>query len=196
MDILVVSFSRARREEPFISKREITTYFAHEMHHVGFRAQMDRLRRSLTLDEVSERALGFVAGLVSEGSATYLINGNRKIETLREGRSYAKFFTMGDDLLRLCGEIVESILNGEIEDDDDYSIATQPLLGMGLHAAGAAMMHVIDLGSGIESIMKVIGDPRLLLLEYNLAAEKIQTEPHTQRVYRFDRETTERLASL
>ena len=115
MDMLVMSFSRARRGEPFISKEEITDYFAHEMHHVGFSAQMDRLRSSLTLDEVSERALGFVAGLTSEGSATYLVNGHRDIEKIKERRSCAEFFAMGDDLLRLCDEILKSILNGEME---------------------------------------------------------------------------------
>jgi hypothetical protein len=196
MDLLLMSFSKTRRGEPLISRKEVVAYFAHEMHHVGFHSLMDRLRGSLTLEKRGERALVFISGLVAEGSATYLINGDRNIENIKEGKSYAKFFEMDGGLLRLCDEVLRAILDREIENDDEYFVATRPLLGMGFHAAGSLMMHVIDRGSGLESIKKILEDPRLLLQEYNSAVEKIQSSPATDGVYRFDEETTERIAEL
>jgi hypothetical protein len=194
IDLIVASFSRIRRGEPFMNEQEITAYFAHEMHHVGFGGQMERLGATLVLDETGEMALGFVAGLVSEGSATYLISADRDIESMRTGRSYARYFAMGDTLLSLCDGILAGILNGEISNEDDYSLATRPLLGMGVHSAGSLMMYVIDCGSGLEAVMKVIEDPRLLLQEYERAAQTIQSDSGAEPVYRFDAEVVENFA--
>ena len=194
MDVIVMSFSRARRGEPFVNGQEVTAYFAHEMHHVGFGEQMERLDDTSALDERGQRALGFVRGLVAEGTATYLITADRDIEKIRTGRSYAKYMAMGDSLLSLCDGILAGILDGEIASDDDYSLATRPLLGMGLHTAGSLMIHVIDRGSGLAAVMEVVEDPRFLLWEYGRAAQKIQSDPAAEPVYRFDVDVAESFA--
>lgn len=194
MDLIVTSFSRMRRGELFMSGQEITAYFAHEMHHVGFMDQMERLENTLILEERGERALRFVTGLVSEGSATYLINADRDIESIRTGRSYAKYFAVDGGLLNLCERILAHILDGEIASEDEYSLATRPLLGMGFHSAGSLMIHVIDSGSNLEAVMKVIEDPRLLLQEYEKAAQKVRADPGADPVYRFDGDVIERFA--
>ncbi|MFX1265695.1 MAG: DUF5700 domain-containing putative Zn-dependent protease, partial [Promethearchaeota archaeon] len=168
----------------------------HEMHHVGYHDLSSYKFSQLRLNEKQSRVYGFVSGLVAEGSATYLINGHRDMDFIRNNRRYAGYFNLDDDLREICEDILQSILNGHIENDDDYSKATEPLLGMGYHAAGSMIMHVIYHAGGLEPVMRVLQDPRLLLIEYNGAAEKLMTESKSDSIYLFDEELVDIISHM
>lgn len=194
MDLLNMSFS-PDGVKPLVES-DIIEFFAHEMHHIGFgalsRSRLDQLR----LNEMQQRAYGFVSGLVAEGSATYLINGHRDIERIRSHRHYAEFFESETDLREICEDVLRSIEDGRIENDDDYSRATEPLLGMGVHAAGSLIVQVIDQAGGLDPVMGVLQDPRRLLLEYNDAARELMTQSESDSIYLFDEEVVNMVADM
>jgi hypothetical protein len=195
MDFMVMSFSRSRRGEPFISEIEIIDYFAHEMHHVGYSRLKEKIRMA-TKDENLERAIGFISGLISEGSATYMINNHRSIDMMKSNRRYARYFELEGGLLQTCQGILISILNGDIQSDDDYSKATEPLLGMGYHAAGSLMMSVIDQVGGLETIFRILQDPRLFLVEYNRAAENLNSKSGQDMKYIYNEKIATKLSEI
>ena len=173
IDILNFTRSRSRPGRSHITETEVIEYFAHEMHHVEFSTIIEKKQRDLQLNERTNRAFGCLAGLVSEGSASYLINGHRDIESMRDNRNYRPYFAMGDTLLNLCENVLRSTLDGEIQNDEEYYRATRRLLGSGYHVTGSILLNVINEVNGIEPIMAIISDPRRLLLEYNRAGKDL-----------------------
>jgi hypothetical protein len=194
MDVLNMSFSCDNRKENFISDKEIMNYFAHEMHHIGYSNLRKRQYDNLILDDNETRALGFISGLLSEGSATYLISWNKDIDVMKN--RYRKFFDMGDGLLDICSQILESIFQGKIKNVDDYSLATRPLLGMGYHAAGSRMIHIIYQAGGLKPIMKIMEDPRTFVVEYNNAAKNVMQNPESDKQYLFDSDLAIRVSKI
>ncbi len=194
MDLLNMTYS-PRGVKPFVES-DIIHFFAHEMHHVGYGHLRDRILSQLRLNEKENRAFGFVSGLVAEGSATYLVNGHRDIDFIKNHRSYACYFNLKSDLREICESILQSIFNGYILNDDDYSKATEPLLGMGYHAAGALMMHVIYQAGGLEPVKRVLRDPRLFLIEYNKAADELMEMTESDSAYLFDEELVNRITNM
>ena len=186
MDVLIMIFSRAYRNRPHIIDSEVIEYFAHEMHHVGFSEVVEPLNHTLHLDEKEGRAFGVLKGLTAEGSATYLVSNHRDIESMRQLPRYARYFEKGDSLLGIVQDILFGVLSGEIATDDDYNRANTLRLGHGYHVTGSVIFHVIDQAEGWESMMKVISDPRLILEEYNKAAEKLNGQ--SESVFYFDTE--------
>jgi hypothetical protein len=184
MDVLNMTFSRAYRGRAHITDSEVIEYFAHEMHHVGFGEIFEQLHHDLSLDDSEERAFRFLEGIAAEGSATYLINGHQSIESLRQSPSYARYFEQGDTLLHIAEDVLRKLLSGQIVTDDEYDRVNTIQLEHGYHVTGSMIFHVIDQAGGMESMMKVISDPRQLLAEYNAAAEKLESEGET--VYLFD----------
>jgi len=170
--------------------------FAHEMHHIGYRNLSKNIRGQLRLDEMEGRAFEFISGLVAEGSATYLINGHCDINLIKSHRRYIRYFELEKDLREICEGILRSILDGHIVNDDDYSKATKQLLGMGYHAAGSMIMHVIHQANGLEHIMRVLQDPRLLLIEYNKAAGDLMAESESTSIYLFDEELVKAVTDI
>jgi hypothetical protein len=184
MDLLNMSYSPGGAK-PF-AESEIIDFFAHEMHHIGYRNLSKNKLSQLRLKEMEVRAFEFISSLVAEGSATYLINGHRDINLINSHRRYAGYFDLENDLREICERILQSILAGHIENDDDYSKATEQLLGMGYHAAGSMIMHVIYQAGGLEPIIRVLQDPRQFLIEYNMAAEDMMAKPESDPFYLFD----------
>ncbi len=194
MDMLSMSYS-PKGVKPLVES-DIIDFFAHEMHHVGYSTlRNDRLSR-LELNEMEKRAFGFLSGLVAEGSATYLISGHGDINSIIGNRRYARYFDLDRDLREICEDILHSVMDGRIENDDDYSKAIEPLLGMGYHSAGSIIMHVIDEAGGQKSIMRVLQDPRLFLAEYNKAAEDLMARSEPDSIYLFDEDLANILANI
>jgi hypothetical protein len=194
MDLLNMSYS-PRGVKSFVES-EIIDFFAHEMHHVGYGELSDYKFGQLRLGEYEDRAYGFISGLVAEGCATYLINGHCDINLIKSHRRYAEYFDLESDLREICERIQQSILSGHIENDDDYSEVTEPLLGMGYHAAGSMITHVIYQAGGLEPIMGVLQDPRLFLVEYNKAAENIMAKSESDTIFLFDEELVNTVTNM
>jgi len=194
MDLLNMSYSK-QDAKPLIES-EIIDYFAHEMHHVGFHKLSHNLINRLKLDEVQKVVYGFVAGLVAEGSATYLINGHQDFSSIKNNRRYIKYFNLEKGLLEICEGVLHSIFNGNIQGEDDFSLATKELLGMGYHAAGSQMIHVIDQAEGVEAIMKILKDPRLFFIKYNEAAKRLMAKPGTHSYYLFKKKLVNTIKNL
>ncbi|UCG51634.1 MAG: hypothetical protein JSW58_15850 [Candidatus Latescibacterota bacterium] len=194
MDLLNMSYS-PKGVKPLVESK-IIDFFAHEMHHVGYQDLRNKILSQLSLNETHDRAFGFVSGLVAEGSATYLINGHCDIDLIKNDRRYAEYFTLENDLREISEGILNSILDGHIENEDDYSKATEQLLGMGYHSAGSLIMHVIYQADGLEAIMEVLQDPRRLFVEYNKAAEGLMAKPGSDSLYLFDEDLVEMVAHM
>jgi hypothetical protein len=147
---------------------EQVEFFAHEIHHVGLGRILDRQRQTLHPDAAEGRGLDFVTSLVMEGSATYLINAHRDLGSMRKDPLYADFLKQGDGLLATCQDILREIRKSSA-DAEGYDRATAPLAGNGWHSAGAMMLAAIDAHGGLEAVMAVLDDPRVLLVAYNRA---------------------------
>jgi len=183
-DLLVMTFSRIRKGVPQISQDEITEFFAHEMHHLGLSRILAEKQNTLNMNTQEELIFRVLSSLVSEGSATYLINGHRDINSIRDNPSYSEYFKDINNLLMTYESILNSIDNNEIKTNIDFEEATASLLGHSYHSAGSHMLSIIDQASGLESIMSILDDPRQLLSIYNNSVQKLNQV--TNPVYLFD----------
>jgi hypothetical protein len=176
VDLLMLSFLDGMGRRPYDAETNLLEFFAHEMHHLGFSQIKAERRAALDLDNREELAFGLLSSVVSEGSATYLINGHRDFQRVLAGSgSISRLADQGDELLASCGRVLSALQAGEITDREQYDAATDFLLGSGAHAAGALMLSRIDRGSGLDTIMAVVDDPRRLLIEYNRAVGRIES---------------------
>ena len=194
MHLLSMSYS-PKGVKPLVES-DIISFFAHEMHHVGYGELRNNKLSQLSMDQAEKRAFGFVSGLVAEGSATFLINGHRDIDFIKNHRRYAKYFGLEDDLRKICEDILQSVLSDDTKNDDDFNRAREPLLGMGYHAAGSVIMDVIYREGGKEPVMRILRDPRRLLAEYNNAARSLMEESDSNTIYLFNEELAHTIAHL
>ena len=183
-DLLVMTFSRIRKGLPHISRKEITEFFAHEMHHLGLSRILGAKKNTLNMNLQEKLIFRFLSSLVSEGSATYLINGHRDIKGIRNNPSYSEYFNEINNLLKTCDSILNSIFNDEIKTETEFDQATASLLGHSYHSAGSYMLSIIDQTSGVESIMSILDDPRKLLSIYNNSV--MQLNNTTNSIYMFN----------
>jgi hypothetical protein len=164
------------------------------MHHLGLSQIRAEHRAVLDLDTRENLAYGLLSSVVSEGSATYLINGHRDFQRVLAGSgSISRLAGEGDGLLASCGRVLSALQAGEITDREQYDAATDFLLGSGAHTAGALMLSRIDRGSGLDTIMAVVADPRKLLIEYNRAVGRIESR---EAFHSFDPELAASVAVL
>lgn len=98
----------------------------------------------------------------------------------------------GDELLALAEQILTKITQDDI-DRETYEISVTPFLGTGWHCLGAIMIAAIDRAGGLKSVLKMLCDPRMLLIAYNLAIEKVRSPPSNKE---FDKRLAERIRSL
>ena len=193
-DMLTMTRSSLRKNRPLPGKQVIIDFFAHEMHHVGFRKILKRRKESLKLDEKGVLIFGFLSGIVSEGSATYFMDGARNLENLRLRGDFAEVFDNQDEYLRSSEDVISLIESGKIRNDEEYDSATTKFLGNVYHAIGSLMISFIERNCGIEAVMKVISDPRKLLVEYNKAAKVLKAKG--EKIYIFDSGLSEKVAAL
>ncbi len=169
IDVLVFSF-RDRREQGSPSDTELINTIAHEMHHLGYERFLRRTAENASLSSRESLIFRFVSGLLTEGSATYLISEDRNIEGMRAKRGYSGYLEDETGLLAATEDIIRSILNGEVDSKEEYEEAAAALLGNWFHSAGSYMLTVIDDAGGLEAIRQVLADPKRLLFEYNRVA--------------------------
>lgn len=191
-DVLATSYRAAIGTAQYPAPSQINEYFAHEIHHLGLSQILSRMRGGLQFNQQEQRAFDFLTALVMEGSASYLINGRRSLEVLSRDPQFTENLGKGGELLALVGQVLRSVLENNLE-GDAYEKAVTPFLGSGWHSAGAIMFAAIDRAEGLKGVMKVLRDPRKLLVAYNKAAAKLKSGPRQQQ---FERKLAEKISSV
>lgn len=192
VDVLLLSYLDAIGRRPWSAEADVLGFVAHEMHHIGYRTLLDRYRESLQLTSTEEPAYRLLTGLLSEGSATYLVSDRRDLARLRSDTSLDGLLERGDELLAECGSLLTSLL-AKAETSPSEDAVRSFLLGSRAHAAGSLMLSRIDRLDGLDAVMAVLRDPRTLLQSYNRA---VSTFPDLNGAYRFDPILAESVAQL
>lgn len=191
-DILMFSYLSEVRGRPFPSEKEIVSFFAHEIHHIGLSKIRADQRKTLGLDENESRAFDVLSSAVSEGSATYLISEGRSIDSMKEKSSYADLIDNSDELLLLFENLLSSAMKGEYGSEEEFQKALTQFLGNRFHVTGTVMLHAIDKAGGLDAVMRVVLNPRRLLIEYNKAVEELKLEL----TFKFDPELAKAITSI
>ncbi|MFZ0063889.1 MAG: DUF5700 domain-containing putative Zn-dependent protease [Pyrinomonadaceae bacterium] len=191
-DVLATSYRAANGALQYPAPAEIGEYFAHEIHHIGLSQILNRTRRHLRLNNQEQQAFSFLTALVMEGSASYLINAHRSLDVMSRDPQFTESLKKGDELLKLSEQVLRSVLESNL-DGEAYDKATTPFLGSGWHSAGAIMLAAIDQANGLRAMMKVLRDPRKLLVEYNRAVAKLKSTIGRQP---FDTKLAGRISSM
>jgi hypothetical protein len=171
-DVLIKSFRADNGSGTYPKPEEIVEFFAHEMHHIGLGEILDSRRKLLRLDESQAHGFLLLSALVSEGSATFLINAHGTLDVMRKDPQYGRAFQQQPELLRTIQHILSEAMSGELN-AATYDEQVAAFLGSGYHVTGAVLLNTIVRGSGKKALWAVMRDPRQLLLQYNRAAEKI-----------------------
>lgn len=177
-DALITSFRADKGFGSFPKPDEVLEFFAHEMHHVGLGKIMDAKYKSLKLNDSEARGFGFLNSLVTEGTATFMINGHKRLGELREDKQYRENFEQLPKLLLAVRTILESAVSGRLS-EEQYDAEAAAFLGSGYHVTGAAIVSKIFEVNGADAVWSVMRDPRLLPLEYDRAATgKLRSNSH------------------
>ena len=180
-DVLATSYSAATGQlAKYPSPEEQIEFLAHELHHQGLGEILGRTRGRLHLTPAESRAFDFLTSLVTEGSASYLINGHRSLDAMRKDPQFAENLGRGNALLSACQDILRAVLEKELG-GEAYDTAVAPMLGSGWHSAGAILLAAIDRHRGLEGVFEVLRDPRRLPAFYNAAVSGTGANP-----WRFD----------
>jgi putative zinc-dependent peptidase DUF5700 len=170
---------RSRASNAAMTPHEMVEFFAHETHHVGYGRMLDREREQLHLTAGEAQAWNFLTAVMMEGSATLLINGHGSWAELQKQRHIQADLTRLPQLLPAAGNILQAALAGGMS-DREYQTKVSEFFNEGYHATGAKLLYVIEEARGRDAVLRVMKDPRSLLVVYNeCAAEK--KEP-----FRFD----------
>lgn len=191
-DVLATSYRAANGALQYPSPSQIGEYFAHELHHIGLSQIFNRTRRHLRLNNQEQLAFDLLTALVMEGSASYLINGQRSLEVMRHDPQFRENLKESDELLELSEQVLRSVLENNLH-GEEYEKATTPFLGSGWHSTGAFLLAAIDRADGLLSVMRILRDPRELLVAYNQAISKLKTYPER---HKFDTGLAKRVSSL
>lgn len=191
-DVLMMSFAGARRNEPYLSTGEIVEFFAHEMHHIGLKSILDKNFSGKNLTGNEKRIFSFLSFFVSEGSATFFIDGHHSVNEMRESKRFGGTMQKLDDIFSLSADILTSLINGNIRSDDEFDKAASGMLGNNFHAAGAVMLSAIEKRAGFGTVMKVLSNPLLLPAEYN---KSVPEQPRDKQ-FRFDPKTASAVSDL
>ena len=179
-DVLATSYKASVGMMKYPTTHWTTTFFAHEIHHVGLAPGIARIRSALVLRDAEERAFDLVKMLVTEGSATYFINGERELGRLMRDPGYSASLADPDRLIAtletLLVDVVDHGLAGE-----PYAQALTPRAVAGIYSGGALMFDVIYRVGGRARADAVMRDPRQLLGEYNAAAAVLEARGEHRR---------------
>jgi hypothetical protein len=195
-DILIMTYSRVSQNRPFIKESEIIEFFAHEMHHIGLSKYYKNTFGTFSSDENENRLFGMLKSIVSEGSATYLINGQRNTKIMRKNLKLSDDQKDQNELLNTCEQLVADLFAGKFKNQEEFDTANTLMLGQGYHTIGAVMLNTIDQVGGIDSVMQVVADPRRLLIDYNRAAQVLSEKRGIQDIYMFNSALSQKAARL
>jgi hypothetical protein len=170
---------RSRDSKASMTPREVVEFFAHETHHVGYGKMLDREREQLHLTSGETQAWNFLTAVMMEGSATLLINGHSSWGDLQKQQHIQTDLARLPQLLPEAAGILQAALAGGMS-DQEYQSKVSDFFGEGYHATGAKLLYVIEEARGREAVLRVMKDPRSLLVVYNeCAAERKES-------FRFD----------
>jgi hypothetical protein len=187
-DVLSSSWRAATAKTPYISPTEVVEFFAHEAHHLGYGQILERKQASLHLAAAESQVWDFLARVMMEGSATFLINGHERETDMQRMPDFPAYWAKVPELLPAMQDILRKALAGPTT-DEEYDQASSAFLGMGYHAAGAKLLSVIYETRGLKGVMDVMSDPRRLLAAYD---DSVSTSAE----FRFDPQIASRVARL
>lgn len=169
---------------------ELVDFFAHEMHHIGLSMIRDKQNYDLQPGSKEHQLLSLIDGLVAEGSATYLVSGQRDVKNI------PFYDAMGDPnrILQKYEEALLKIMKGEIKSEKEYENIRASFAGSLPHVAGSFIFKTIDEAFGLEKAMECIEYPEKLLMEYNQAVVKLESGDQTY--YSFKQELAEKLYKI
>jgi hypothetical protein len=170
---------RSRDSGAYMTSHEMVEFFAHETHHVGYGRILDRERQQLHLTGGETQAWNFLTAMMMEGSATLLINGHGSWADLQGQQHLQADLARLPQLLPEAASILQMALAGEMN-DQEYQAKVSDFFGEGYHATGARLLYVIEEARGRAAVLRVMEDPRSLLVVYNECAAQ-RKEP-----FRFD----------
>jgi hypothetical protein len=170
---------RSRASNASMTAHEMVEFFAHETHHVGYGRILDREREQLHLTGGETQAWNFLTAVMMEGSATLLINGHGRWAELQKQQHIQSDLARLPQLLPAAGNILQTALAGGMS-DREYQTKVSEFFGEGYHATGARLLYVIEEARRRDAVLRVMKDPRSLLVVYNECAAEMR-EP-----FRFD----------
>jgi hypothetical protein len=170
IDLLADAWRR-RDTSSVMSPEEMTEFFAHETHHIGYGEVLEKRKKELHLSAGEEQAWSFLTAIMMEGSATLLINAHGSWADLAKQDHIKADIARLPQLLPATQGIFQETLSGEMK-AEKYQTAISEFLGEGYHSTGAWLLHVIEQAQGKSGVLKVMDDPRKLLSVYNKCATK------------------------
>jgi len=192
-DILTLSFRESVRMMKYPSPRWIITTVAHLAHDLGLAPIIAKTRGTLALRDGEARAFDMLARLVTAGSGSYFINGDRSLGKLLREPSFARTLADPDRLLRAIEQLVGDALDRAADDTANEDTETITRLSS-IASGGALMFDAIYRAGDRAKADAVMRDPRQLLVEYNAAADAL--EPRGDHRRRIDSALAARAAQL
>ncbi|MGD2085363.1 MAG: hypothetical protein PVH61_04185 [Candidatus Aminicenantes bacterium] len=187
----------AKQADGTINIRELTTTFAHELHHTGF----DYVMKKNMKDVKNEENILLLGILAAEGMPTYFIDQPWKHLEEYKTRENSLYHEVAADwekhsqrLKELYMEAEKDIrlnLEGKLGQKEVMSRWMSGYKGAG-YVLGADMIGVIDKYLGRKAALDVALDYRRLLLIYNQAAGKAAMKGN--KIFIFDGELTEKVS--
>ncbi len=196
VDILIMTYSSVQRNRPFMTITEMTEFYAHEMHHLGLAEIHRRKYESLQLDDHERRLLSLLTSIVSEGAATYLINGHRQQESIRTTLDLPEGELSQDGIFRMSEDLIRNVADRRYQTDNEFERDNKLMTGRGYHTLGSLILGTIDRAAGLDAVMAVVDDPRLMLREYNSAADAIMTDDRSGTLFLYDSALADRAATI
>jgi hypothetical protein len=192
-DVLATSFKASLGVMTYPTPTEIAEFFAHEMHHVALAPLVDQRRPALSSSEEARRAYDLLAMLVTEGTATFLINAHQDLAIMRRDLQYAEHLADPAALLTTIVQLLDDVTAGRLG-GEAYERAITPLVASGFHSAGALMIDAIYRTAGRAGVFDVMRDPRHLPAAFNAAAAELGRKG--EKLSPFSPTLAERLARL
>jgi hypothetical protein len=179
-----------------IDIRELTTTFAHELHHTGF----DYVMKKNMKDVKNQENILLLGILAAEGMPTYFIDQPGKHlaeyktrqnslyhEVAADWESHSKRL---NDLYKEAEKDIRSNFEGKLKQKELMGKWMSGYKGAG-YVLGADMIGVIDKYLGREAALDLALDYRRLLIVYNQAARKAAMKG--EKIFTFDEELAENI---
>ncbi|MFC2140877.1 DUF5700 domain-containing putative Zn-dependent protease [Acidobacteriota bacterium] len=186
-----------KKADGTINIRELTTTFAHELHHTGF----DYVMKKNMKDVKNEENILLLGILTAEGMPTYFIDQPGKhLEEYKTDKNslyhevaadWEKHSARLKDLYEEAEKDIRLNLEGRLTQKEVMSKWMSGYKGAG-YVLGADMIGVIDKYLGRKAALDLVSDYRRLLIVYNQAARKAAKKG--KKIFIFDDELAEKIS--